>query len=146
MNLIASHTHTLLGLLIQYPVVTVCTNDCNNVIIRIAFLPAADGDIDRRLGRLAAALTREAQKLEPQNAESPSIVLETATSSGERGQIIVRRENDLNVAIEKKQGSVFNCLLSFPFGINCNKLLHITYLKMYLFMSISGGVGYTSSV
>ena len=99
-------------------------------------LPAADGDIDRRLGRLAAALTREAQKLEPQNAESPSIVLETATSSGERGQIIVRRENDLNVAIEKKQGSVFNCLLSFPFGIHCNKLLHITYLKMYLFMSI----------
>ena len=85
---------------------SLCTNDCNNVIIRIAFLPAADGDIDRRLGRLAAALTREAQKLEPQNAESPSIVLETATSSGERGQIIVRRENDLNVAIEKKQESL----------------------------------------
>lgn len=65
-----------------------------------------DGEIDRRLGRLAAALTREAQRLEPLNDESPSIVLETATAAGERGQIIVRRDNDLNVAIEKKQGSV----------------------------------------
>ena len=99
---------------------SLCTNDCNNVIIRIAFLPAADGDIDRRLGRLAAALTREAQKLEPQNAESPSIALETANSSGERGQIIVRRENDLNVAIEKKQGSAFNGPLSFPFQYHVN--------------------------
>ena len=99
---------------------SLCTNDSNNIIIRIAFLPAADGDIDRRLGRLAAALTREAQKLEPQNAESPSIVLETATSSGERGQIIVRRENDLNVAIEKKQGSVFNCPLLNSRGFCCN--------------------------
>lgn len=68
----------------------------------------ADGDIDRRLGRLAAALTRQAQQLEPLNDESPSIVLETATAAGERGQIIVRRENDLNVAIEKKQASLPN--------------------------------------
>ena len=78
--------------------------------------PSADGDIDRRLGRLAAALTREAQLLEPQNEESPSIVLETVT--GERGQIIIKRENDLNVAIEKKQGRLFNSCS--PLLLYCN--------------------------
>ena len=70
--------------------------------------PAADGDIDRRLGRLAAALTRQAEKLEPLNAESPTIVLERATAAGEKGQIIVRRENGLNVAIEKEQAALPN--------------------------------------
>ena len=88
-----------------------------------AFLSAADGDIDRRLGRLAAALTRQAQQLEPLNDESPSIVLETATAAGERGQIIVRRENDLNVAIEKKQGRVQQSRLSSQFAFQqCRNL------------------------
>jgi hypothetical protein len=58
-----------------------------------------DGQIDHNLGSFAAALNACAANLEPGNDDAPSIVLEKEDKS----QLIVKQENGLNVAIEKKQ-------------------------------------------